>query len=259
MNYGFEEHPSRAALIASALFGGLAGIIAATLAFLVATAFFVMIADAFPSLTGAPALAVYVVLLLVPAIPLAGIMKTKEARFGPRVMSVVGLMVLAILSAGEVSGLLLLYPRNLHFYIVPGPDYGGSESLQSAANFNNCKEDALGYEKQSDRFRAADKFSEASRQSETTARMLEKCVALAPPSKDNHWLMVGAAYELCNSAAYAHDAREEDRAVGLARECSAKLQERSKAFTDLDDADKSVAQEWLKRGKAMTLGNWPSL
>jgi len=119
LNYGFEERPSRAALIAGAMFGSALGIVGAFLAFLAATAIFFMIADALPTLGGIPAIATYAAFLLVPTLAFASVLRSKEARFGPRVMAAVAIVALVVLGAGEVTGLFVVYPHQMHFYITP--------------------------------------------------------------------------------------------------------------------------------------------
>jgi hypothetical protein len=90
-------------------------------AFFFATALFFMIANALPAFTGIPARATYIAFLLVPALAFAGVLRSKEARFGPRVIGIVAIVVLTILGAGEITGLLVVYPHHAHFYITPGP------------------------------------------------------------------------------------------------------------------------------------------
>jgi hypothetical protein len=121
VNYGFEEKPSRFALMTGGFFGALMGLIGAFFAFLVATAIFIMIGDALPALRGIPALIFYIAFLLVPALAFSSVLRTKEARFGPRVMAVTAIVVLTTLGVGEVTGLFVIYPRNMHFFITPGP------------------------------------------------------------------------------------------------------------------------------------------
>jgi hypothetical protein len=257
MNYGFDEQPTRAGLIAGAILGALAGVIGGLFAFLAATAFFVMIGDAVPSLSGIAATVLYFAFLLVPTLAFASILRRKEARFGPRVMSLIGMCVLMILGIGEVTSTFVIYPRNLHFYITPGPYYGDGANPRTASNLNDCKEDATGYETQSRRLRESQKLLAASRQLESAARMLEKCAALAPTSRQKHELLLFAALGLVDAAGLAHGAGDRTGAIRLLQEGSGKLRVRLGSFADVDENVRWVAKSRLDETTDMARGKWP--
>jgi hypothetical protein len=119
VNYGFEEKPSRIALVFGVVFGAATGLVAGFFGFFAATALAGLIGDALPSLSGLPALAVYIGFLTLPAGAFASVARARHATLGARVMCGVAFAVVAALAVGEVTGTIRLYPHDFHFFIAP--------------------------------------------------------------------------------------------------------------------------------------------
>jgi hypothetical protein len=121
VNYGFEEPPSRLSIVVGIVFGAMIGIVAGFLAFLLAMALAGMIADALPRLAGPPAIAVYVAFFCLPTWAFGAVVRSRRATVGARTMAGVGFVLLALLTVGEFTGTVSVYPHHAHFYVVPGP------------------------------------------------------------------------------------------------------------------------------------------
>jgi hypothetical protein len=121
VNYGFEERPSLPARIFGFVLGAVVGVAAGYGAFFVTMAFGTMIGDAMPSLHGIGMLAVYLAFAALPAWSFGKVSRTKLASIGARTMGYVGFLTLAVLATIELTGIAPLYPRNVHFYLVPVP------------------------------------------------------------------------------------------------------------------------------------------
>jgi uncharacterized protein with PQ loop repeat len=121
MNYGFEEPPSRPWLIVGVIMGTAVGLVAGIVAVFIAMALGGMLADALP---GMP-LVGFCVFLAVGIAWLGAfisVVRSREASLSAKMMGSVAIATFLFLTFGEATGLVQIYPKGMHFYIVPGVD-----------------------------------------------------------------------------------------------------------------------------------------
>lgn len=115
VNYGFEEPPSRFQAVAGVLFGGTVGLVIGFCAFFLATASARTIGAIFPRLEAFVLLSIYIAFYSMPALALLSIVRAPAdgPTHGARVMAAVGLASLLVLAVGDMTDLLVIYPRGM--------------------------------------------------------------------------------------------------------------------------------------------------
>jgi predicted transporter len=123
MNYGFKEEPNVVARVLWIAAGAMVGGVGGFLAEIVAMSFADTLGAAMPSLQGRSLIGLYLAIAAVPATAFALIVRSRKAEASGRALGTAGLLVVAILAVGEVTGTIVLDRSHMPFYVRPeGPE-----------------------------------------------------------------------------------------------------------------------------------------